>query len=141
MRRFRALRLVLLGLVVSTVFTLSICARASEAGNRSAAPGEAIHVVGRMAVSLSQQERVDFDQLTQILFKSTTELDRPTLYTCNEDINAPGTFVWDEVWSSKEALDKHLASEHFKSWWSWVEPHLSGKLLVQYVNQSSLKTL
>jgi len=141
MRRFRALRLVLLGLFISTVFTLSIYARASEAGNGSVASGEAIHVVGRMTVSLSQQERIDFEQLTQILFKSTTELDRPTLYTCNENINAPGTFVWDEVWSSKEALDKHLASDHFKSWWSWVEPHLLGKPLIQYVNQSTLKTL
>jgi quinol monooxygenase YgiN len=100
---------------------------------------EPIHVIGRMSVTLDQAQRAEFNQLTHILFEETMLIDRPTLYTCNEDINEPGTFVWDEIWSSKTALDKHLASDHFKAWWSWVEPHLSGSLQVDYVNEAELK--
>lgn len=98
-----------------------------------------IHVIGRMSVTLDPVERAEFNRLTHILFEKTTQLDKPTLYTCNEDINTPGTFVWDEVWSSKRALDQHLASTHFKSWWTWVEPHLSGALQDLYVDEAELK--
>ena len=98
-----------------------------------------IHVIGTMSVMLNPTDRVKFDHLTQILFNRTTEIDRPTVYTCNEDINAPGSFVWNEIWASKAELDKHLASDHFKSWWSWVEPHLSARLQVLYVNESEFK--
>ena len=97
-----------------------------------------IHVIGRMSVTLDQAERIEFDHLTRLLFEQTKQYDQPKLYTCNEDINASGTFVWDEIWSSKTALDSHLSSSHFKTWWSWVEPHLSGDLQVFYVNQSEL---
>ena len=97
-----------------------------------------IHVIGRMSVALDQAERIEFDHLTRLLFEQTMQYDQPTLYTCNEDINASGTFVWDEIWSSKTALDSHLSSSHFKTWWSWVEPRLSGDLQVFYVNQSEL---
>lgn len=90
---------------------------------------------------LNQSERAEFNHLTHILFEKTSEFQQPILYTCNEDINAPGTFVWDEIWSSKAALEKHLASNYFKVWWSWVEPHLSGPVQVQYVNQSELKEI
>lgn len=100
-----------------------------------------IHVVGRMQVSFDPAERAQFETLTQTLFKQTLQLDKPTLYTCNEDVNASGTFVWDEVWSSKDALDKHLASDHFKTWWTWVKPHLSAPLQVLYVDQAEMKTL
>ena len=100
---------------------------------------EPIHVIGRMSVTLDQEQRDEFNQLTHVLFEETIKIDQPTLYTCNEDINEPGTFVWDEIWSSKTELDKHLSSDHFKTWWSWVEPHLSGSLQVDYVDQSQLK--
>jgi quinol monooxygenase YgiN len=110
----------------------------------SAAPStpstaQSIHVIGRMSVTLNAQERTEYNRLTQTLFKETLRLDHPPLYTCNEDINSPGTFVWDEIWESKDALDKHLASNHFKAWWSWVEPHLAGSLQVLYVDQAALK--
>ena len=100
---------------------------------------EPIHVIGRMSVNLNVQERAEYEQLTKLLFEKTNLIDHPILYTCNEDITSSGTFVWDEIWTSKAALDKHLASTHFKSWWSWVEPHLSGPLQVLYVDQSKLK--
>ena len=103
--------------------------------------GVPIHVIGRVTLTLDHDERLEYDKLTQVLFEKTTALDHPTLYTCNEDISSPGTFVWDEVWSSKHALDKHLASAHFKSWWAWVEPHVKGSLQVLYVDQSLMKTV
>lgn len=102
---------------------------------------EPIHVIGRMSVTLDQAQRAKFNQLTHILLEETTQIDQPTLFTCNEDINTPGTFVWDEIWSSKTALDEHLASDRFKTWWSWVEPHLSGSLQINYVNETELKKL
>jgi quinol monooxygenase YgiN len=98
-----------------------------------------IHVIGRMSVTLDQAERAEFDHLTHILFEQTIQNDQSILYTCNEDINSAGTFVWDEVWRSKSSFDAHLSSDHFKSWWSWVEPHLSGDPKVFYVDQSELK--
>ena len=112
---------------------------ATSAAPRIPSTVPSIHVIGRMSVKLNAQERAEYNQLTQLLFKETLRIDHPPLYTCNEDINSPGTFVWDEIWESKDALDKHLASNHFKAWWSWVEPHLSGSLQVLYVDQSELK--
>lgn len=102
-------------------------------------PTEAIHVVGRMTVGLTAQERSHFKKITKILFQKTKEIDKPLLYTCNADINSPGTFVWDEIWASKQQLDAHLSSDHFKIWWGWVEPHLVGQLQVSYVLESDLK--
>lgn len=133
----RMLKIVLFGMLAA-LLSLSPFSFASIRLDH-ATPSQPIHVIGRMSVTLDQAERAEFNQLTHILFEKTTQLDRPTLYTCNEDINAPGTFIWDEIWSSKAALDQHLASDHFKSWWSWVEPHLSGALQVLYVDQAELK--
>lgn len=100
---------------------------------------EPIHVIGRMSVTFNEVDRAEFDRLTYILFEKTVKFDKPVLYTCNEDIYVPGTFVWDEIWSSKDALDQHLASSHFMAWWSWVEPYLSGELQDLYVVQSALR--
>ena len=136
----RILKIALFGLLAAFLLSLSPFSFAST-GLDHATPSQPIHVIGRMSVTLDPAERAEFNHLTHILFEKTTQLDRPTLYTCNEDINAPGTFVWDEIWSSKAALDQHLTSDHFKSWWSWVEPHLSGALQVLYVDQAELKKI
>jgi quinol monooxygenase YgiN len=114
---------------------------ASSAQPLNRPSSEPIHVIGRLQVTLDAEERKEYYALTQTLFKQTLQLDRPTLYTCNEDINSAGLFVWDEIWSSKDALDKHLASKHFKTWWAWVKPRLSGPLEVLYVDQSQFKNL
>jgi len=111
--KIRVLLLALCGLVVG-IFSLAF----ASAQPQTAPTPAPIHVVGRMQVSFDPAERAQFETLTQTLFKQTLQLDKPTLYTCNEDVNASGTFVWDEVWSSKDALDKHLASDHFKTWWT-----------------------
>ena len=134
------LRGALFGLAFATIGSVPGTAFAQETAKPGIQSNE-IHVIGRMALSLTPQERGHFFHLTKILFASTRELDRPILYTCNEDVQVPGSFVWDEIWSSKSALDRHLASPHFKTWWSWVQPHLSGKLKVEFVQQSYLKTL
>lgn len=137
MKSSKILKIVLFGLL-AVLLSLGPFSFASTGLDHST-PSQPIHVIGRMSVTLDPAERAEFNHLTRILFEKTTQLDQPTLYTCNEDINAPGTFIWDEIWSSKAALDQHLASDHFKSWWSWVEPHLSGDLKVFYVDQSELK--
>jgi quinol monooxygenase YgiN len=137
MKRYKNLSLALFGLLLA-LFSLGPFSFASTQQS-PVDPSGSIHVIGRMSVTLDQVERAEFNRLTHILFEKTTQLDRPTLYSCNEDINSSGTFVWDEIWSSKAELDKHLASDHFKSWWSWVEPHLSGALQVLYVDQAELK--
>jgi len=137
MKQYKMLYLALLGFLLALLslspFSLSF------AKPKLATYSEPIHVIGRMTVTLSQAEQAEFNRLTNILLKETTQVDRPVLYTCNQDIISTGTYVWDEVWSSKAALDKHLASDHFKSWWSWVEPRLSGPLNVLYVDEAEMK--
>jgi quinol monooxygenase YgiN len=138
MKQAKPLAIVLIGLLAALIglnpFSSSFAVTPSLADS-----SEPIHVIGRMSVKFDQAERSEFDQLTHILFEMTRQYDEPLLYTCNEDINASGTFVWDEIWSSKSSFDSHLSSNHFKAWWSWVEPHLSGDLQVFYVDQSELK--
>jgi quinol monooxygenase YgiN len=137
MKQYKMLQLAMLGLLLALLslnpFSLSF------AKTKLPINSEPVHVIGRMSVTLSQAERVEFNRLTNILFEKTTQLDLPALYTCNEDVISPGTYVWDEVWSSKEALNKHLDSKHFKAWWSWVEPRLSGPLKVKYVDEAAMK--
>jgi len=137
MKHYKMLRLAMLGLLLALLslnpFSLSF------AKTKVTIDSEPIHVIGRMSVTLNQTERVEFNHLTKILFEKTTQLDRPVLYTCSEDIISPGTYVWDEIWSSKAALNEHLASNHFKVWWTWVEPRLSGPLKVLYVDEAAMK--
>jgi quinol monooxygenase YgiN len=137
MNQAKKLRLGLLGFVLALLTLSPISASFAKP---SPSP-EAIHVIGRMTVTLSQAESAEFKRLTNILLEKTQQLDQPAIYTCNEDIVSPGTYVWDEIWSSKAALDKHLSSDHFKNWWSWVEPRLSGPLTVLYVSKSEMKSV
>jgi quinol monooxygenase YgiN len=98
-----------------------------------AAAGEAVEVrvMGRLPMDLSNTERMDFERRTLALAKVTREEDAVTSYSCNADIESPGTYVFDEIWPSEQALRDHLATEHFKAWWAWVEPHLSGDLVIK----------
>lgn len=83
-----------------------------------------------MSLNLNDQEQRDFEQLTLDLAGVTRQKDRVRSYSCNRDIEHPGTYVFDEVWPSEQALTDHLATEHFKAWWRWVEPHLDGSLAI-----------
>lgn len=100
-----------------------------------------IRVVGRMTVTLNEQENQIFLELTKKLFLQTQQHDKPTLYTCNRDIYNPSSYVWDEIWRSKADLDSHLQSQHFQDWWSWVEPHLAAPLQVSYCELDDMQTL
>ena len=102
---------------------------------------EAIMVVGNMKINLTESEENEFHKLTKTLFQNTEALDKPTVYTCSENIHSKGEFVWNEIWISKTALDEHLASDHFQNWWAWVEPRLREPLNVIYVEMSNTKTI
>ena len=106
-----------------------------------AAQTEPIMVVGNMKINLTESEENEFHKLTKTLFQNTEALDKPTVYTCSENIHSKGEFVWNEIWISKTALDEHLASDHFQNWWAWVEPRLREPLNVIYVEMSNTKTI
>lgn len=92
--------------------------------------GEPIRVVGRLPMQLNPSEREDFERRTLALAKTTRAKDPVTSYSCNADIEHAGTYVFVEVWPSEQALHDHLQTSHFKDWWAWVEPHLSGELVI-----------
>ena len=70
-----------------------------------AAQTEPIMVVGNMKINLTESEENEFHKLTKTLFQNTEALDKPTVYTCSENIHSKGEFVWNEIWISKTALD------------------------------------
>lgn len=99
-----------------------------------AAAEEPIRVVGQLPLELSIDQQQEFVEKTLALAKITRAKDHVIHYSCNADIEHPGHYVFDEVWPSEEALNAHLQTEHFKEWWSWVEPHLDGKLAISIAN-------
>jgi len=92
---------------------------------------EEVRVVGRLPLKLSPAERDEFQRRTLDLAKVTRDQDAVTSYSCNADIEQAGTYVFDEIWPSEQALKDHLATDHFKAWWDWVEPHLNGDLVIK----------
>jgi len=113
----------------------------NHAMHSSANKNEPILVVGKMKISLADEERREFLKLTNTLFERTETLDHPLTYSCSESIQRSGEFVWNEVWVSKESLDNHLASSHFQNWWKWVEPKLKEPLNVVYVELAKTKKI
>ncbi|MCP9775919.1 antibiotic biosynthesis monooxygenase [Cyanobium sp. HWJ4-Hawea] len=95
-----------------------------------AASNEQVRVVGRLPMQLSTTERQEFEHQTMDLAKITRAEDGVIQYSCNADIEKPGTYVFDEIWPSEQALNDHLNTDHFKQWWAWVEPHLNGDLVI-----------
>lgn len=114
------------------VLALAVPVHAASLGSSpsGATEGPEVRVIGRMSLNLNDQEQREFEQLTLDLAGVTRQQDRVTSYSCNRDIEHPGTYVFDEVWPSEQALTDHLATEHFKAWWRWVEPHLDGSLAI-----------
>ena len=92
--------------------------------------GPEVRVVGRLPLQLTAAEQKDFEQKTLELAAITRRQDHVTSYSCNGDIEHPGVYVFDEIWPSEAALQAHLETPHFKAWWSWVEPHLAGDLVI-----------
>ena len=91
-----------------------------------------IHVVGRVTLEIPEEAQAEYQQRTQKLFDLTNKIDKPVLYTCNQDINNSHIYVWDEEWSSYDHLKKHLDSAHFNEWWNYTKQFLKGELDVKY---------
>ena len=102
-------------------------------------PNHPIHVVGRVTLIIPDENKDEYETRTAQLFEKTKAIDNPILYTCNEDINSLGTYVWDEEWKNYEALKVHLNSKHFTDWWNWSEQFLEGELDVKYVEVDMFK--
>lgn len=100
-----------------------------------------IRVIGRLPLSLSDEERAEFLRRTAELAELTRRHDGVVFYSCNADIEVVGTYVFDEVWPSFEVFQAHLQTTHFNGWWAWVEPRLSGSLQIDYAALSSLQRL
>ena len=98
-----------------------------------------IHVVGRVTLIIPDEMKTEYNMRTAELFEKTKVIDNPILYTCNQDVNSAGTYVWDEEWKSYEALEIHLNSKHFTDWWNWSKQYLEGELDVKYVEVDKLK--
>jgi len=131
-RRWQALlsSVVMVAWVVMLALAAPVQAEGIGSGPTQATEGPEVRVIGRMSLNLNNQEQREFEQLTLDLAGVTRQKDRVTSYSCNRDIEHPGTYVFDEVWPSEQALTDHLETEHFKAWWKWVEPHLDGSLAI-----------
>ena len=100
-----------------------------------------IHVIGRIRLEIPESKVEEYTLKTDALFASTAKIDHPKLYTCNRDVNDPNVYVWDEEWSSYDALQTHLASAHFNDWYSYAKKFQVGDLTVVYAPISEFKTV
>lgn len=80
---------------------------------------ESIQLVGRIAIHL--EHRNDFIARTKELCNQTNTIESPPLFQCCEDLNAPGHFIFHEIWPSKESLMRHFQTPHFLAWNDWVK--------------------
>ncbi|NHN87361.1 putative quinol monooxygenase [Acetobacter conturbans] len=51
-------------------------------------------------------------------------------YTPHRDLEAPGTLVFIERWESREALQAHMETPHFKEMAAILEPLLAAPLAI-----------
>ncbi len=63
-----------------------------------------------------KQDQIDnFIELVRELVKKTRELDAGCIeYGLFQDLKNPQILTFIEEWESQEALDKHMAADHFK---------------------------
>lgn len=125
------------------LFTICLLLAPAPAALADAAPPppaqQAIHVVGRLPLKITTAEHKDFLQRTLALAAVTRQRDQVTFYSCNEDVEHPNTFVFDELWPSQAVFEAHLATPHFQDWWQWVEPRLDGNLQIEVAPVSSFR--
>ena len=110
----------------------------ASTGSEGTASSEQVRVLGHLPMKLSASEQREFEAKTLALAKITRAQDGVINYSCNADIEHPGTYVFDEIWPSEQALATHLETEHFKAWWAWVEPRLDGELDINLTATSNL---
>ena len=138
-RGFKFIFLSLFTLIFTVcIFLLPVSSAPSKATVDATVP---IHVIGRIRLDIPGDKYEEYKLKTAALFEKTAELDKPRLYTCNQDINDPNLFVWNEVWPSYDALEAHLASLHFNDWYSYVKRYQVGKLNVIYAPTSAFKNV
>lgn len=131
-----SLRFIRLGLRPFFGFALAIACWGSPltadtvwaAQDPSSAP---IQVVGRLDLKLSAEEQQSFEQATLDLAAVTRSKDSVIIYSCNRDIEHPGSYVFVEAWPSQAALEAHLKTDHFLRWWEGVKPYLAQALDVE----------
>ena len=134
----RALQLLLATLLFLVVGVADVSPTFAADASR---PVQEVRVVGRLPLKLTPAERQEFERKTLALAEVTRKNDAVTAYSCNADIEHAGTYVFDEIWPSEQALNDHLATDHFKAWWDWVEPHLNGELVINVAPTSDFHTL
>ena len=85
-----------------------------------------------MAIAVVVKEKVKEGQLGAFveymaeMIKLTKQEDGCVAYDLYEAIDGTGEVVMLEIWESKEALDKHMASEHFKKYVPGGEVYKAG---------------
>ena len=100
-----------------------------------------IRVIGRLPLSLTAEERVEFERRSAQLAAVTRQQDQVISYSCNADIEVAGTYLFDEIWPSFQVFAAHLQTAHFNDWWAWVEPKLDGSLEIDYVAVTALERM
>ena len=119
---------------LTVVIVLSLGATHDRAASQtisSAINKESIHLVGRLAMNLSPEQQRLFENKTIALAAITRASYDVISYSCNRDIEKAGIYVFDEIWPSQRALEKHLKSDSFLSWWEWVKPNLASDLKIE----------
>jgi quinol monooxygenase YgiN len=86
---------------------------------------KSIQLVGRITIGL--EHRNEFLDRTKELCKLTNTIESPLLFQCSEILNAPGNFLFYEIWLTQESLEAHFLTTHFLAWNSWV----TGKTLCE----------
>jgi quinol monooxygenase YgiN len=51
-------------------------------------------------------------------------------YQLNRDVAEPRRFVWTELWSSRELLQKHLAAPHITKLFGELQPHIESSEVI-----------
>lgn len=146
--QFAKIRNIFVGLVGAFIFSLisaasslSVDHRASSSVLLASASSDPIHVIGRVTLVIPEKDQAEYRAKTDKLFEMTNKLDHPLLYTCNQDVNDPSAFVWDEEWRSYQHLQDHLNTDHFKEWWDYSKQFLKGELNVKYAKISDFHTV
>ena len=94
-----------------------------------------------MAIAVVVRESVKEGQLGAFvdymaeMIKLTKQEEGCTAYDLYEAADGSGEVVMIEVWESKEALDKHMASEHFKKFVPGGEIYKTGPNDIKLFNR------
>ncbi|MFQ6329265.1 putative quinol monooxygenase [Nocardia sp. CWNU-33] len=91
-----------------------------------------------MGLARPRPDRVD--ELKELLLSfvaPTREEDGALEYHFHEDADDPSTFVFYEVWRSKEDLDRHLALPHMQDFWERRMDYLEQDLEIRFLSMQS----